>query len=158
MVGATVAITIAASTGFFVIRDHPRQAPPVTAAVPPHETPQPAPPPVGTVELGAPRIEMVKLHVGGTPNAEVLLDDVPIGQVPLDIELPRAAHRSLVVRRAGYAPLAKLVPGDTDVSVTMTLHDRVKRPAPSAARRGSAGGPTNVPVVLKNPFARSPGR
>jgi hypothetical protein len=107
----------------------------------------------------------VHLRVDGTPGAEVVLDGVSSGHVPLELSLPRAAdRRSVAVRLSGHQPWTREIAGDVDVvlvaALTPTPEPEVVPPDPPPATKG-ASKPTksgsksstsrDAPVV-RNPF------
>jgi hypothetical protein len=118
----------------------PTVAPPSLAASSPTAEPTPAAAPT-------PAARKVRLRLGGSGGAEVTVDGALVGQIPLDIDLPRAdAARHLQVRRRGFAPFARTIAGNTDVALTVVLHratrERAKPSAPTAIE-----GPK-----IRNPF------
>jgi serine/threonine protein kinase len=71
----------------------------------------------------------VHLAVHGTAGAEVLLDGVPVGKVPLELDLPAiAGTRALSVQRSGYQPWTKTVGGDHDETLNAALKRKSARP------------------------------
>jgi len=96
--------------------------PPARPVAPP---PQPAPAPAPEVTAPA----AIRLHVDGTPDAELLLDGVRLGTIPYDAPLPRATTpRLLVARRPGFRPERRTITPDHDLTLDLRL-----RPAPAAA-------------------------
>jgi hypothetical protein len=89
--------------------------------------------------FAAPR---VRLSVTGTEGAEVVLDGVLAGTVPLSIALPPTAGvRHVVVRRPGYKRWSRDIDGASDAALVAPL-ERAHRAAPAASA---------VPQ-LKDPF------
>jgi serine/threonine-protein kinase len=85
----------------------------------------------------------VHLHIGGTAGAEVLVDGRLVGEVPLEVDLPRvASERQVLVQRDGFVSWTRAIAGDTWVSATATLR---KKPL------GRRADPTGI----VNPFNRS---
>jgi serine/threonine protein kinase len=69
----------------------------------------------------------VHLVVAGTEGADVAIDGHLVGQVPLSIDLPRAAgSREIRVSRAGYRPLLTRIVADADGHVDARLVARKK--------------------------------
>jgi serine/threonine-protein kinase len=87
----------------------------------------------------------IRLRVNGTLGAEVLLDNEVIGEVPLDVVLPRQRRvRTLSVRKAGYARYAIELEGNADTTLTTML---------SRLGRGHAKHEDNPLTVIRDPFA-----
>jgi eukaryotic-like serine/threonine-protein kinase len=95
----------------------------------------------------APAARKVRLHLRGSDGAEVTVDGALVGQIPLDIELPRADQaRHLQVRRRGFVPWARTIAGNTDVALSVVLR-RATRERPRPAAPTMIDGPK-----IRNPF------
>src|SRR5262249_28336853 len=70
----------------------------------------------------APVSASVQLVVRGTPGAQLLIDDELAGTLPVAIDLPpRAAPRSLLVSKRGFASVGQTIAGDRDAAVYIGL-------------------------------------
>jgi serine/threonine protein kinase len=128
-------------------------APPVVAAPPPPI----AQPPAKTVE--PPLAKVVHLSVRGTDGAAVILDGVPAGRVPLELDLPaHAGGRALRVEHAGYQPLARTLAAAESATVDAALTRRRAKlePAQKLPPAEAAEAPKPKPPVaqpeIKDPF------
>jgi hypothetical protein len=98
-------------------------APPAVAA-PAVASPAVAPPAVASppVTATAPSPTAVRLRLSGLAGAQVLVDDVAVGVLPLDVHLAGSSDvRVIVVKRPGYRPWTRTVAGGVDVSSTVEL-------------------------------------
>jgi serine/threonine protein kinase len=118
------------------------QAPSVPGA-PSGATSAPAPTPVEPSRQ--------KLKLEGPAGADVLVDDVLVGQAPIELHLPRRpASRHLVVQLAGHPPWTRDVAGDVDMVLTPTL-----LPPPVTTRPDKKPRPaSNKAPVVRDPFAK----
>jgi uncharacterized protein YjbI with pentapeptide repeats len=70
---------------------------------------------------------VVRLSVTGTEGAEVLVDNVVVGNVPLQIMLPpTSAVRHITVQRSGYQRWRYDIAGDRDSALVAPLERRRK--------------------------------
>jgi hypothetical protein len=83
---------------------------------------------------------MVRLRLQGPSGAEVLVDRLVVGQLPLDVRLPRAEGvRQLQIRRRGFAPWTRLVTAHDDVSLDVALHRQARQPSPLPVKSPATG-------------------
>jgi serine/threonine protein kinase len=107
-------------------------------------TPTPTPAAAGT---GGVRAEQVHLSLTGPDGAEVFVDGLLVGQVPLNVALaPIARERHVLVRQPGFAPWTRKVAGDTTIALTAHLSRRHGASAP--------GGDSADEARIYDPFAR----
>ncbi|HWE30875.1 MAG TPA: hypothetical protein VHB97_22865, partial [Polyangia bacterium] len=119
------------------------QNPTPNVAAPPPVAPPATRPPV--VEAPAPPAE-VRLAVDGTAGAEALIDGHLIGQLPLDVRLPRVdGERHLVVRKSGYKAWSRSLAANTDVTLRAILKPAGRSHEPPRERE-------SAPPVVRNPF------
>jgi hypothetical protein len=166
----TTAVVVAAATLLGQVSFRNRPASPVPAAprapvmaarpaaptvIPPAER-APATParsldttPAPALEPAAPEAAgRVRLSVTGTEGAEVVVDGMLVGTVPLQIALPRIdATRHVVVRRAGYKRWTADVDGTQDAALLAPLIPTTTKPKP----RGNNSGGADLPLY-RNPF------
>jgi hypothetical protein len=91
---------------------------------------------------------IVHLRVDGASGAELDVDGRLVGQLPVDVELPRRSEaRQLVVHRHGYASWTRTIAGDTSITLTATIRRRQAAAAPAPAPAASSPG-------IYNPFDR----
>jgi hypothetical protein len=102
----------------------PPSSPPSPPSLPsPPRSPPPAPAPAETAASGA----TVRLSVTGTEGAEVFVDGVVVGNVPLQITLiPIAEVRHILVQRSGYTRWRYDIAGDRDAALVAPLERRKK--------------------------------
>jgi hypothetical protein len=106
---------------------------------------QAAPSPMPSTAAAPAAIERVQLSISGTPGAEALLDGKLVGTLPLDVALPRASGtRHLVVRAPGTKPWSRVVAGDVDLALKVSL---LKLHADTPHARHSLSS------VVKDPFS-----
>jgi len=152
LVGGVVFVVLSSSGGN---GSHPTQtaATSPTPASPPAPTP---PPPAAAVQtppavaVPAPAIApTISLDITGAPaGSEVVLADHVIGSAPGSVVLDRGtAAVALVIRHAGYVPIAKRVVPDHDDKLDATLHRKV---APTATAPKPATGVDSHDI--ENPF------
>jgi hypothetical protein len=80
------------------------------------------------------------LSLAGPDGAEVFVDGLLVGQVPLDVTLaPIPRERHVLVKQPGFAPWTRKVPGDTTIALTAHL----------SRKHGSNGG--LVPIGNDSP-------
>ncbi len=73
----------------------------------------------------AARPEPVHLTLAGPDGAEVFVDGLLVGQVPLDVALaPIPRERHVLVKQPGFAPWTRKVAGDTTIALTAHLSRR----------------------------------
>lgn len=127
----------------------PTIAQPTAAPTPPVAAPQPVAPQPVAVEPPQPVAPAeVRLAVDGTAGAEALIDGHLIGQLPLDVRLPRAdSERHLVVRKNGYKPWSRSLASNTDVTLRAILKPIGRAHEPPRERE-------SAPPVVRNPFSR----
>jgi serine/threonine protein kinase len=98
---------------------------------PPQLPPTEAPRSGMSARLAAPAT--VRLRVSGTDGADVVVDGVVLGQVPLDVELARkAGPRSIQVRKAGFSRYRRDVEGDAEAVLSASLTRVTRAPAKKA--------------------------
>jgi serine/threonine protein kinase len=86
-----------------------------------------------------PVVEATPIHLDSSPSgAEVLRDDVMIGNTPIDIDRPEEGTIALVLRLRGYRERTINLGADSQDSISLTL-DRVAR----SSRSGRTGGRTD---------------
>jgi serine/threonine protein kinase len=166
LLAATVGLAIGVSAHFWMrplppvaatptigppANDNASATPAIVAAPTPANVPPPAaiPTPAATNEP-PPAPAEVRLAVDGTTGAEALIDGHLIGQLPLDVRLPRSeGERHLVVRKNGYHTWSRSLASNTDVTLRATLKPlgRTHEPARDRDRE-------QAPPVVRNPFSR----
>jgi serine/threonine-protein kinase len=105
----------------------PSPAPPAPPLSP--SSPPPLPPPAAAAATNG---ATVRLSVTGTEEAEVLVDGVVVGNVPLQITLiPIHEVRHITVQKAGYARWRYDIAGDRDAALVAPLKRREKAEKPT---------------------------
>jgi serine/threonine protein kinase len=109
------------------------------AGTSPAELPVPAESPAPPEPASA---DTVQLRISGVNGAQVFLDGLDVGRIPLELSLPsKPGHRKVSVRRPGYATFTEVVAADDNAIVTAHLRPLAARP------------PKLSPGDIKNPFA-----
>jgi serine/threonine-protein kinase len=131
-----------------------RPDPPVTQAGRPLVLPAlPPTAPEAPAERIAPPAETVQLRLLGPTGAEVLVDGRLVGELPIDVAMPKSpGQRTLTVQRMGFKTWSRVVAADADVTLTATLvRKRAATPVRTAPRE-----PASTPGVpaLADPFRR----
>jgi serine/threonine protein kinase len=153
-IGAIVAGTIAATAvGFFVTRlsetpppaPKTASAPSALAAAP---APAPAPPPAPAAPRAAAkeeRLPPVELRVRGTRGAQVQVDGVVIGEIPVVARLRSVpgGKRTITVRKTGHVAKELVVAADRAMQLTFNL-----------ARRSAASAKAERSPELFDPFKK----
>jgi hypothetical protein len=123
-------------------------APSVAAPAPPVAVPAPpvaAPAPVAATPSPAPVAATVRLRVRGPEGARALVDDVPVGVLPLDVSLPSTpGHRRLVVTQPGHRAWSRTIAGNVDVALFVDLVKAAAPAPPSQSQR----------VRIRDPFSK----
>jgi hypothetical protein len=112
----------------------PAAAPATTATPPATPSPKAAAAPFGSLTSRPVAPEQVRLSITGTQDAEVFIDDAPVGTVPLQVTLP--AHpglRHVLVLHDGYKGFSVDVEADRDRALVAALQRRHGR---SSKRNG----------------------
>jgi serine/threonine-protein kinase len=98
--------------------------------------------------------DRVKLRIGGTDGAEVLVDGALVGTVPLEVALPRLdGVRRVALHASGYDPWQREVSGAVDAALMVWLHRSA--PSPRRAAPSLPPSPKRAPPadkLLKDPF------
>ena len=97
------------------------------------------------------------VHITTVPDsAEVLLDDVMVGNTPVDLPRPETGTQNVTLRMRGYQPTSVVISPQTGDTLNLTL-DR-EHAAPSGRRRRPTPQvivqPATTPVVQPPPRPR----